>query len=154
MKIKSIHLITESILSPLELPEDQPEILEALSKDDSWLMLTIQKSEVAARADKEPENLIIDKSLRKDIESLRKLSEIDADAFLIKTRKLMESVVQEMYATISGPNDALALYEKLKALEAKGVIPKTTATFFHTLRILVPHTNRCMILGNGRSPRQ
>ena len=123
LKIKSIHLITESILSPLELPEDQPEILEALSKDDSWLMPTIQKSEVAARADKEPENLIIDKSLRKDIESLRKLSEIDADAFLIKTRKLMESVVQEMYATISGPNDALVRIPVKVVTHSGGKLP-------------------------------
>ncbi|MBA7710683.1 hypothetical protein ES703_119628 [subsurface metagenome] len=37
---------------------------------------------------------------------------------------------------MSKPDNTLALYDKLKALEGKHVLPKATATFFHTLRIL------------------
>ncbi|MBA7710684.1 hypothetical protein ES703_119629 [subsurface metagenome] len=93
LKIKSIHLMSESLLPQIELPDDKPQILDRLSKEDSWLLLGIQEKEVTLKITKVTEDRIVDKKLKKNLESLRNLSTIDTDAFLIKTRKLVESVV-------------------------------------------------------------
>ncbi len=46
LKIKSIQLMSQSILSKIELPNDKTQILEKLPKEDSWLLLGISEKKV------------------------------------------------------------------------------------------------------------
>ncbi len=136
LKIKSIQLMSQSILSKIELPDDKTQILEKLSKEDSWLLLGISEKKVTRKTTEVINLDKFDKNIQKDLETLRSLSTIDVDSFLVKTRKTVESVVNDLYASTKNPDTSLALYDKLKVLEATRILPRTTATFFHTLRIL------------------
>ena len=136
LKIKSIHLISESILPKIELPDDKTQLLEKLSKEDTWLLLGINEKESWVKTAEVTNLQRFDEKIYKDLETLRSLSTIDVDSFLVKTRKLVESVVNDLYGSTKNPNTSLPLYDKLKELEAKRILPRTTATFFHTLRIL------------------
>jgi len=136
LKIKSIQLMSESILPKIELPDDKTQILEKLSKEDSWLLLGLSEKKVTLKTTEVTNLHIFDENIQKDLEKLRSLSMIDVDSFLVKTRKLVESVVNDLYTSTQNPDTSLALYDKLKVLEAIRMLPRTTATFFHTLRIL------------------
>jgi hypothetical protein len=56
----------------------------------------------------------------------------------MKTRKTMESIVNDLILDTGSAQEASSytLFEKLKYLEDHNRLPKTTATFFHTIRKL------------------
>ncbi len=136
LKIKIIHLISESILSAIELPDDQSQTIDELSKEDSWILLGIRQKDIPVQLTEVAQYRIVDKRLKKDFESLQSLSGIDIESFLVKTRKIAESIINDLCIQTKNIEKSLSLYEKLKALESRNILPKTTSTFFHTLRIL------------------
>ena len=72
------------------------------------------------------------------LEKLKSLADVDQESFLMKTRKTMEAIVNELLSDADASQEvsSYTLFEKLKYLEDHNRLPKTTATFFHTIRKL------------------
>jgi hypothetical protein len=116
-------LLPDKLLDAELVPTDQWVLLLAPHTSHS----TQEKDSFAAQDDPE---------ITDQLEKLKSLADVDQESFLMKTRKTMESIVNELLAN-SGPEvSSYTLFEKLKYLEDHNRLPKTTATFFHTIRKL------------------
>jgi hypothetical protein len=133
LSMKIYYLIANGNMPKPLLPD---KLLDAeLVPTDQWVLLlaphtshsTQEKDSFAAQDDPE---------ITDQLEKLKSLADVDQESFLMKTRKTMESIVNELLAN-SGPEvSSYTLFEKLKYLEDHNRLPKTTATFFHTIRKL------------------
>ncbi|MDY7027758.1 MAG: DUF4145 domain-containing protein, partial [Spirochaetota bacterium] len=133
LSMKIYYLIANGNMPKPLLPE---RLLDAeLDPTDQWVLLlsphtshsTQEKDSFAAQDDPE---------IADQLDKLKSLADADQESFLMKTRKTMESIVNDLLSN-SGPEvSSYTLFEKLKYLEDHNRLPKTTATFFHTIRKL------------------
>jgi hypothetical protein len=127
---KLLHLFSIDLIPKSKIPETIYE--KDLPEEDRWLLILSHHNgtpnQEAAKVD--------DPLIQEQISNLRELAAIDQESFLVKTRKVMETVVNERLSTLSNTPYLPSLFEKLKYLEEKNEIPKTTATLFHTIRKL------------------
>jgi hypothetical protein len=133
LSMKIYHLIANGNMPKPLLPE---KLLDAeLDPTDQWVLLlsphtshSTQEKDSSADQD--------DPEITDQLDKLKSLADVDQESFLMKTRKTMESIVNDLLSN-SGPEvSSYTLFEKLKYLEDHNRLPKTTATFFHTIRKL------------------
>jgi hypothetical protein len=133
LSMKMYHLIAKGCMPKPTLPEQLLDI--ELESDDQWVLLlyphtshiTQEKESTAAQDDPE---------IAGQLEKLKSLADVDQESFLMKTRKTMESIVNDLLSDAGQETASYTLFEKLKYLEDHNRLPKTTATFFHTIRKL------------------
>ena len=78
----------------------------------------------------------VDPDIAAHLEKLKTLADEDQELFLMKTRKTMDSIVNDLLRNTAQDVSSSTLFEKLNYLEDHNLLPKTTATFFHAIRKL------------------
>jgi hypothetical protein len=128
--MKIFHLISQGFVTKTELPDTIHE--SDLTDEDRWLLLLSPPVEIA----EQPLESYADPDIQAQITNLKDIASVDQESFLVKTRKIMETVVKDRLSYLSVDTYLPSLFDKLKYLEEHNYIPKTTATFFHTIRKL------------------
>lgn len=132
LSMKIYNLIAGEYL-PLPPPPKQLHEIE-LETEDQWVLLLYPHGapvKDASTAQDDPE-------ISGHLDKLKSLADVDQESFLMKTRKTMETIVNDLLSDAGSCQEVTSytLFEKLKYLEDHNRLPKTTATFFHTIRKL------------------
>lgn len=135
LSMKIYHLITNGYMPKPTLPGQLLDI--ELEPDDQWVLLLYPHTHQSAQTD-DSSPAQDDPEITGQLEKLKSLADVDQESFLMKTRKTMESIVNDLLSDTESAQEASSytLFEKLKYLEDHNRLPKTTATFFHTIRKL------------------
>ena len=131
--MKIYHLIVNGYLPKPTIPGQLLDI--ELESEDQWVLLLYPHTQQSAHTiDSSPAQ--DDPEIAQQLEKLKSLADVDQESFLMKTRKTMESIVNDLLSDAGQEAASYTLFEKLKYLEDHNRLPKTTATFFHTIRKL------------------
>lgn len=133
LSMKIYHLIAGEHMPTPALPDHMLD--SELEPKDQWVVLFYPHTAQRAQA-KDSSSAEDDPEIDRQLENLKNLADVDQESFLIKTRKTMETIVNELLSDTGQEAFFSTLYEKLKYLEDHNRLPKTTATFFHTIRKL------------------
>jgi hypothetical protein len=133
LSMKIYHLITNGYMPKPTLPGQLLDI--ELEPNDQWVLLLYPHTSHITQ-EKETSPAQDDPDIVRQLESLKSLADVDQESFLMKTRKTMESIVNDLLSNAGQEVSSYTLFEKLKYLEDHNRLPKTTATFFHTIRKL------------------
>jgi hypothetical protein len=133
--MKIYHLIAGEYMPLPPSPEHLHKI--ELEAEDQWVLLLYPHTPHAAPG-KDASTAQDDPEISEHLEKLKSLADVDQESFLMKTRKTMETIVNDLLSEAGSGQDVTSytLFEKLKYLEDHDRLPKTTATFFHTIRKL------------------
>jgi hypothetical protein len=133
LSMKIYHLIADEHVPPPALPDH---VLDSeLESEDQWVVLLYPQTPHRAHT-KDYSSEEDDPEIARQLENLKSLAEVDQESFLMKTRKTMESIVNDLLSDTDRHVSSYTLFEKLKYLEDHNRLSKTTATFFHTIRKL------------------
>jgi len=133
LSMKIYHLFANDYMPKPTLPEQVLDI--ELESEDQWVLLLYPHTQQSAHTiDSSPAQ--DDPEIAQQLEKLKSLADVDQESFLMKTRKTMESIVNDLLSDAGQEAASYTLFEKLKYLEDHNRLPKTTATFFHTIRKL------------------